>query len=326
MSPLEIFYLVWVFIISICLGSFLNVVILRAFSKESIVLPPSKCPHCKHKLAPWDNIPLLSYLALRGKCRYCSEKISPQYPLVELFTACLFTFIYYKFGFTLNTLFLVIASGLCIVMAVTDIKEKIIFDTHAYILAALGIIYNLFNIGGANSTKIRFFMAGLDVTIWQSLIYSVLGLIAGVIIMETLARIPKLFIGKRAFGEGDSYIAGALGAFFGISNLFVILILSLVFQILITLPMYMYKLIKKKEYRLFTALILFFALIFLMRAGDYYNVFTSQTFYWFTLALLMCIGFYCCKNIMASVKNSDNQTYLPFGPALILAAFVVMFL
>lgn len=323
---LQIFYLVWVFIISICLGSFLNVVILRAFSGESIVLPPSKCPKCQHKLAPWDNIPVLSYLALRGKCRYCKEKISPQYPLVELFTAILFTLIYYKFGFSLNTLFLVAASGLCIVMAVCDIREKVIFDIHAYILAALGLIYNFFNIANINHTKITFFLGGLHISIQQTFIYSILGLIAGVLIMETLARVPKLFVGKRAFGEGDSYIAGALGAFFGISNLLVILLLSLIFQVLIILPIYLTKLLKSKQYKLFIALILFMVSIFVMKLGEHYKAFDSEMFYWFTFALIVCIGFYCVRNIMANVKKNENLTYLPFGPALILAAFVVMFL
>lgn len=323
---IELFYIFWVFIFSITIGSFLNVVILRAFSGESIVLPPSKCPHCDHKLAPWDNIPVLSYIMLLGKCRYCKEKISPQYPLVELFTAFLFTFIYYKFGFTLNTLFLMAASGLCIVMAVCDIKEKVIFDVHAYILAALGLVYNFFNIAGANRTKIHFFVAGLDISIQQTFIYAVLGLIAGVIIMETLSRIPQLFVGKRAFGEGDSYIAGALGAFFGISNLFVILILSLIFQILIVLPMYFFKLFKEKNYKLMIALVLFLVLMFVIQIANHFSIFDSQMFYWFSLALLICIGYYCCRSIFKSIKTSEGLTYLPFGPALILGAFIVLFL
>lgn len=89
-------------------------------------------------------------------------KISFQYPLVELFTALTVTGIYLKYGFTLNTLFLTAAAALCIVMAVCDIKERIIFDTHAYILGVLGLIYNFFNIAGTNHTKITFFSPELS--------------------------------------------------------------------------------------------------------------------------------------------------------------------
>lgn len=326
MSSIEIVLLVWVFVMAICLGSFLNVVILRAFSGESIVLPPSKCPHCSHKLAPWDNIPVLSFLALKGKCRYCKEKISPQYPLVELTTALIVTGIYLKFGHSINTLFLTIAAALCIVMAVTDIKERVIFDVHAYILAAVGLIYNLFNIAGSNHTKITFFLAGIKIPIWQSFIYAILGLIAGVVIMEALARIPQIFIKKRAFGEGDSYIAGALGAFFGIANLILILGFSLIFQVLLILPMFLYKLVKQKNYKLFMALILFILLFLLILLGNFYNALGDGWLYWFAIALLASIGYYCCRGIMSGIKDGENITYLPFGPALILGAFVVMFL
>ncbi len=325
MISIETVLVVWVFVMAICLGSFLNVVILRGFSGESIVLPPSKCPHCSHKLAPWDNIPVLSFLALRGKCRYCKEKISFQYPLVELFTALTVTGIYLKFGFSLNTLFLTAAAALCIVMAVCDIKERIIFDTHAYILGVLGLIYNFFNIAGTNHTKITFFLAGIKLTIWQSFIYALLGLVAGIIIMEALARIPQIFIGKRAFGEGDTYIAGALGAFFGISNLIVIILFSLIFQVLIILPMFLYKLFKQKNYRLFSALILFLLLFVLIALGNFYDVLGEGWLYWFAIALLASIGYYCCRGILTGIKDGNGLTYLPFGPALILGAFVVIF-
>ena len=326
MSAIEITLLVWVFVMAICLGSYLNVVILRGFSGESIVLPPSKCPHCGHKLAPWDNIPVISFLALKGKCRYCKEKISIQYPLVELFTALIVTGIYLKYGFSWNTLFLTAAAALCIVMAVCDIKERVIFDVHAYILGVLGLVYNFFNIAGSNHTKITLFLAGIKITIWQSFIYAILGLIVGVVVMEILARIPQIFIKKRAFGEGDSYIAGALGAFFGITNLILIIGFGLVFQVVIILPMFLYKLIKEKNYKLVTALVLFILLFSLIAFGNYYDALGDGWFYWFAVALLASIGYYCCRALMIGAKEGKSLTYLPFGPALILGAFFVMFL
>ena len=325
MTVMEIIFFVYAFIFGLCFGSFLNVVILRGFSGESIVLPPSKCPHCKHKLAWFDNIPVLSFLILLGKCRYCKAKISFQYPVVELITGLMFLGLFYKFGLSLNFVFLAAAACLFIVMAVCDIKEKVIFDIHAYLLAILGLVYNFFNVAAENTTKIHFFPFGHTFTINQTFIYSVLGLIAGVVIMELLARIPKFFTGKRAFGEGDSYIAGALGAVFGLPNLIVILILSVFFQSLIVLPLYIYKLYKQKDFKLLSGLLLLFFMIILFKIGDYAGVFDSRAFYIFSAVLLVLIGLYCCKRILSSIKTDNNLIYLPFGPALLLAGIIIMF-
>jgi len=78
------------FVVGAVVGSFLNVVIYRLPRNESIAFPPSHCPKCNHKLAPWDLIPILSYLFLEGRCRYCGEPISWQYPVVETITGLLF--------------------------------------------------------------------------------------------------------------------------------------------------------------------------------------------------------------------------------------------
>ena len=83
---MENYILFWICIIGLCFGSFFNVVILRSLSNESIVFPGSKCPNCEHKLFWWHNIPVLSYIILRGKCYFCKEKISIQYPVIELAT------------------------------------------------------------------------------------------------------------------------------------------------------------------------------------------------------------------------------------------------
>jgi leader peptidase (prepilin peptidase)/N-methyltransferase len=324
-SFFELFCLIWVFTAGLCLGSFLNVVVLRAFSGESIVLPPSKCPHCREKLKPWHNIPVFSYIFLRGKCAFCKEKISVQYPLVELFTGVLLTLIYYKFGLTLNTLFLMIAAFFCIVIAVCDLKEKVVFVSHTYILAALGLVYNLFNIGALSTTKLHLFPGGLHIVIHQAFIYSILGLITGFLVIEAISRLSCLITGKRAFGEGDSYIAGALGAFFGVANLLVILILSVAIQTLVILPIFLYKLVKSRQYRLFSAFLLFVIMAALIKLGEKFTLFDSEIFHMFSFALFVCIGLYCIKRILESLKKGDNLVYLPFGPALIVGAFIIMF-
>ncbi len=326
--PDFIFWTVYVFVIGLCIGSFLNVVVLRGLTGESIVLPPSHCTKCNHKLAWYDNIPVISYLFLLGKCRYCHEKISIQYPLVELFTGFTFAGIFYKFakmGFSLNVLFLMIAAALFIVIAVTDIKERVILTVHTYILAVLGLIYNFFNFANANNTKIHFFVLGFDISIYQAFVYSILGLIAGFAVMNGVALLCKAITKKDCFGDGDAYILGALGAFFGIVNVIVISILSVVIWGVLCVPAFIYKLFKAKEFKLLSSIILFSIAAVLFALGEYFNVFDSNLFHWFAYLLVACIGLYCCKLLISSIKNGSNLTVIPFGPALIFAAFFVMF-
>jgi len=85
-------------LVGAAVGSFLNVCIMRIPEGLSIVSPPSRCPHCSHPIRFYDNIPLVSYILLRGKCRDCSEKISPRYPLIELLTAAAAWFIFQRYG------------------------------------------------------------------------------------------------------------------------------------------------------------------------------------------------------------------------------------
>lgn len=326
---MEWFWVFYALVIGLCVGSFLNVVVLRGFSGESIVLPPSHCTKCNHKLAWYDNIPLFSYLILKGKCRYCSEKISMQYPLVELATGIVFAGLYYKYSFAtinLNILFLIIAASLGIVMTVTDIKEKVIFDTHAYILMAVGLIYNFFNIAGVNNTKIAFWVFGHKIAIYQTFIHSILGLIGGFGVLVALAWITKLITKRDCFGEGDAYILGGLGAFFGVANAIVILFLSIFIWGGLSIPVFMYKWFKNKDYKLFYGMLLFAVTIVLFLTGEFLNLFDSIIFQWFALILIASIGFYCCRQLLTSIKQGNNLTVIPYGPALIFGAFVVMFL
>lgn len=326
---MEWFWTFYVFVVGICIGSFLNVVVLRGFSGESIVLPPSHCTKCNHRLAWYDNIPLFSYLFLRGKCRYCSEKISLQYPIVEFFTGMIFAILYYKYAFgtfNLNFLFLSICASLCIVMTVTDFKEKVIFDGHAYILAVVGLIYNFFNFAGENTTKIAFWAFGHKITIYQAFIDSILGLIVGFLLLFGIAKITKFITKRDCFGEGDAYILGALGAFFGIVNTIVILILSIFIWGGLSIPVFLYKWVKNGEYKLFSTVLLFMITAILFFVGSLFDVFTNSVFLWFTYLLVASLGLRSCWLLIASIKEGNNMTIIPYGPALVFGAFVVMFL
>lgn len=179
-NNIEIWLLVYIFVIGLCIGSFLNVVILRGLADESIVFPPSKCPKCLNKLKWYHNIPIFSYVFLRGKCAFCHEKISIQYPIIEFLNGLIYGALFLKYGLCLNLLFYFIFASLFIVIFMTDIKEKVIFTSHTYILTLFGLLYNFLN---------------------KNLIDSVLGGLVGFIFLEIITFFIYKIIKKREIGR-----------------------------------------------------------------------------------------------------------------------------
>lgn len=211
----------WICIIGLCFGSFFNVVILRSLSNESIVFPPSKCPKCGNKLKWWHNIPVLSYILLRGKCGFCKEKISIQYPIVEIVTMILFGASFLRYGLSLDTIFCIFWCSCLVIMTGTDIKEKLVDCNIAIAMGVSGIIFNTLHTG------------------WYGFIISIIGILIGIIVMEIVARAGYLFAGTRAMGEADTYVAGALGGIFGL-QIYMPLLLSLMASMIFILPVFFY--------------------------------------------------------------------------------------
>ncbi|MCM3743479.1 prepilin peptidase [Sporosarcina luteola] len=123
--------IVWIllfFVYGIIFGSFFNVVGLRVAKKESIVSPPSHCTKCDRRLRLLDLIPVLSYVALRGKCRGCGQKISPMYPFMEFITGVLFAFSYYHIGFTYELIIALLFVSLLVIITVSDYAYMLIPD------------------------------------------------------------------------------------------------------------------------------------------------------------------------------------------------------
>lgn len=301
---LTLYIAFWIFITGLCIGSFLNVVILRGLSKESIVFPPSKCPKCQHALKWWHNIPLLSYILLRGKCYFCHEKISPQYFVVELLTGLLFTGIYFKFGLSINMILMLIIFSLFIVMTVTDLKEKVIFDIHSLLLVIFGLIFSLAN---------------------HNLQNSIIGILEGVLIMELFASLGYVFVKSRAFGVGDTFIAGGLGAIFGWYPLLFVLLLSIIVQALITLPLYIKKLYKGKDYRTIISLALFLIIITGYKLISMVKDINVMLLYALTI-LVVISGLYCVRQVTHNIKSATDAIILPFGPAMFISAGIFLFL
>lgn len=291
------YLLFWICVIGLCLGSFFNVVILRTLSNESIVFPPSKCPKCGNKLLFWHNIPVLSYILLRGKCYFCKEKISIQYPIVELLTMLLFGVTFVKFGISVTTIFALFWISCLIIMTGTDIKEKLVDCNLAIIMGMSGIVYN-FLVGGKIGAM-----------------YSVIGLVVSALILELVARSGYLFAKTRAMGEADTYVAAALGAIFGKSVLLV-LIFSLIASMIFILPVFFYN--QYKQDSKFTCIsgILFFVAILAYQT-------LWQNYYSF--AALFIIGLCLVISILKGLGQTENRNYLPYVPALTAGALYFLF-
>ena len=288
----------WVCVFGLCLGSFYNVVILRSLSGKSIVFPPSKCPKCGNKLKPWHNIPVISYIFLRGKCHFCKEPISIQYPLIELLTMLLFGLSFWKFGLSYTTLFVIFWLSCLLIMTTTDIKEKLVDCNIAIALALSGILY-----------------AGITNSI-HGVFHSILGLIAGVLLMELIARAGFVIAKTRAMGEADTYVAGALGAMFGIFSIVKVLLISLFASMLFIIPVFLYN-----KYKANDKGTLITAILFTISLVTFYTMWQN---YW-TLGCVVLTGFALARFVLKGINKSENRNYLPYVPALAAAAMYYIF-
>jgi len=204
----DIFFSLSCFIFGLIIGSFLNVVILRLPDPEqSIVFPASHCPACGAQIAWYDNIPLLSYLILGGRCRHCRNRISLQYPLVELACGLLLVGLYLTFG--LGTSFFLSLPFVCslLVVIVIDIRLQIIPDLISLPGIALGFLFSFIN------PHVSWVQSGLGILVGGGSLYLV-------------ALVYALLTGREGMGGGDIKLLAMLGAFLGIQSLLFIVFAS----------------------------------------------------------------------------------------------------
>jgi leader peptidase (prepilin peptidase)/N-methyltransferase len=230
LSSLPLFYYPFIFIISLLVGSFLNVVILRTpkileqdFKEEccelleiknnqqpekiSLAYPPSTCPKCETKIKPWHNIPVISYLLLKGKCHQCKTKISIRYPLIELLTGILSIVAISLLGLTTQGLLALLLLWFLIALTVIDIDTYLLPDNLTLPLLWLGLVINSF-------------------AVYTDLMSAVWGAIAGYLSLWSVYWLFKLVTGKEGMGFGDFKLLAALGAWMGWQYLPLIIILS----------------------------------------------------------------------------------------------------
>mgnify|MGYP000911707770 CR=1 FL=1 len=196
--PIDVFCAVTFFLFGAVVGSFLNVVIIRLPLEESIVHPPSRCPHCGHEVRAYDNIPILSYFLLAGKCRDCRSPISFLYPLIEAITACVTMGLYFKFGLTAATgVFFLFCSAMIAVFFI-DLDHMIIPDE---------ISLNGLPVGMAASI-----VGVLPGMTWST---SLAGAVLGAGILYVPAVIYERVRGVEGLGRGDIKLLATIGAFTG---------------------------------------------------------------------------------------------------------------
>lgn len=312
----------FILLIGLCFGSFLNVVVLRAFSGESISYPASKCPVCQKPLYWWHNIPLLSYILLRGKCHFCKTHISWQYPLVEGITAILFLLAFLKIGMSAYLIFIWAVIFMSLVLAVTDIKEHVVFLMHCLIFGLIGLVYH------AGATGIMA-LNGAEMTWLQNpLTNSLLGVLLGGAIMLLYFGVSYVMAGGRmAMGDGDIYIAMALGACFGWEKIWIIIIMGFLIQALITGVMFEYRLLQEKNYKLFGGILAVAILTLGYWLSNKAGMFEENALYLLGYTIVLIgTAIYVCRQLFGKVLGSKTEGLaVPFGPALVLAGFVIIF-
>jgi leader peptidase (prepilin peptidase)/N-methyltransferase len=209
-------------VFSLLIGSFLNVVIVRlprqihwqwekdeqgAAAPPGIAWPPSHCPSCEHTLSWWENLPLLSYLLLRGRCRTCGTGISLRYPLVEGLTALLSLIVVLKLGPQWSTVAALVLTWALIALAFIDLEHFLLPDQITLPLLAVGLLVNA--IGGFTDS-----------------LSALIGAVSGYGILWAIYHAHRALTGREGSGYGDFKLLGALGAWLGWKPLLPVILLS----------------------------------------------------------------------------------------------------
>lgn len=223
-------FLLLVFLLGLAIGSFLNVVIYRlpiileqgwkaecaelngekanpAEANLTLSSPASTCPHCGHKIRFWENIPVLSYILLRGRCSSCQSSISIRYPVIELTTGVLSVIVAWYFGLSMMTVGALLLTWTLITLSMIDFDHQLLPDNVTLPVLWLGLIFNL---------------AG----VYTNLASAVIGAIAGYLSLWSVFWLFKILTGKEGMGYGDFKLLALFGAWLGWQYLPQIILLS----------------------------------------------------------------------------------------------------
>lgn len=217
---IEPFYAAAIFVFGLAFGSFLNVCIYRLPRGLSVVHPWSACPKCGAAIRAYDNIPVVSWLMLRGRCRHCQGPISPRYAVVELLTALLFLACYLAFGLTLSAVKFGVFSFLLLGLIFTDAEHKLLPDKLTLPGLALGLVFSFFV--PVEDLAARFLSAWIELPVsselsWRVLSFgdALLGAAVGASFIYGAGAIYQRARGVEGMGFGDVKLMGMVGAFLG---------------------------------------------------------------------------------------------------------------
>ncbi len=215
MNILHTLYAIFVFCFGLAFGSLANVCIWRIPREESIISPGSHCPKCNSSIKWYDNIPLISFIFLGAKCRYCKNTISWQYPLVELATGLIFATLFLRFGFNITFFINLILVYFLIIISGIDFKTQLIPDVLSIPLMGIGLITSFINpVLRIPSYKLHVFI-GVPIPIpIVHFMSAILGILVGGGLLYFIA-----WVSRGGMGGGDIKLAAAIGAFFGWENI-----------------------------------------------------------------------------------------------------------
>ncbi len=193
-----------VFWLGAAIGSFLNVVVYRVPAGLSILWPPSRCPKCFHQLGMGENIPILGWLLLRGKCRHCKTPISPRYPIVEAVTAIIFVLVYNRYGLSIQTVGYSLLMCWLLALTLIDLDTMTLPNSLTQSGLVLGLAFQYV----AGYLDSNHSVAGGR----EYLIQGILGMLLGIWLYDTIALVGSIMMGQLAQGGGDAKLMAMIGA------------------------------------------------------------------------------------------------------------------
>lgn len=305
-----------VFIFGMMIGSFLNVVIFRVPAEKSIVWPGSHCPKCQTALSAWENIPVVSWMVLGGKCKTCKLPISWRYPATEFVTGLLFLAVYAAFGLGWQALFLWALVGLMVVTFWIDIDTMMIYDAVTFPGIALGLVYSWL--------------------ITDQFWFSLAACLYAVAFLMLVNNLTLLAIGQDGVGGGDLTLVAMLGAWLGLQHTALAVGLSMIIGSAIGLMMLFSKWLKERQWVPFVLAVLVTPAAYVagcvLAAGPLGGEVVG---YWWgagldgvlrsCIAVLAAFLGGCAGFIYMRTARDDGYLEMPFGPALVLGGLGALF-
>jgi leader peptidase (prepilin peptidase) / N-methyltransferase len=195
-----------VFWLGAAIGSFLNVVVYRVPAGLSILWPPSRCPKCLHGLGAGENIPILGWLLLRGKCRHCKTPIAARYPIVELATAIIFVIVYNRFGLSIETIGYSLFMCWLLALSLIDLDTMTLPNplTQSGLIVGLGFQITIGLLGNHSIGEMK-----------ENLFQGIFGMVLAIWIYDTIQIVGTWMLGQSAQGGGDAKLMAMIGAWLG---------------------------------------------------------------------------------------------------------------